>query len=144
MSQPQAQPRACPACHKRGAACKCGVTEAPCRHCEGGIAIPFTHPDGRITLEHGCDRLVEGWAVDGEGFVLVDGSRVMNAKSAPIKVRRTCNLTCQHCKQVNVEAPLVLYKRFERHLGRQMYWFGLPEGSWGEYRFCATCPEFGS
>lgn len=39
------------------------TTEAPCAHCVGGIAIPFEHPDGRVTLEHSCDRLVE----DGSG-----------------------------------------------------------------------------
>lgn len=122
---------------------KPGQTEAPCEHCEGGIAIAFTDAQGVTTLQHGCDRPVERWSVVA-GFVHVEGEAVLDAKGGPIKPRATCNLTCQRCKQVNVEAPLALYRRFEFALGRQMYWFGLIAGAWGKYRFCKDCPGFGS
>lgn len=60
--------------------------------------------------------------VDAEGFVVVDGSRVLDAKGNELKRRYTWQAMCQRCGgRGQVEKRLAVARRFERALGRIMY-----------------------
>ena len=74
----------------------------------------------------------------GTGIVWVGGEKVQGAYGQrQVIARHSCIVTCQRCYEINVEWPLVLWRRWETALGRRMYWFGPPPGPLPHY--CTAC-----
>ena len=85
------------------------------------------------------DQVVANWT-EQDGLVVVDGKVVQGAYGTrTVAVRRSTHVTCQRCKQVNVEVPLVLLKRYEHALGREMFWFGVPPEPYRMPERCIEC-----
>lgn len=60
--------------------------------------------------------------VDAQGYVLVDGQRVLNGQRKQVFARPTTEVVCQHCRDAVVTRRNALWRRWEESLGRHMYW----------------------
>lgn len=77
--------------------------------------------------------------VDAQGFVLVDGVRVLNAKGVMLKSRTSYQAHCQLCGQVNVTIPLRVVTEFEHAINARRYFHASPVGAFSDYRLCDGC-----
>lgn len=83
------------------------------------------------------EPIVENFTVDPQGFVLVEGARVVNnAAGDLLKHRASFNCTCQQCGQSNVPTPMVVVSEFESAMGRRKYWNRLAQRP---QKYCDTC-----
>ena len=87
------------------------------------------------------------FTTDPDGFALVAGARVLgNSANKLVRVETSYVAACQCCgsSSPGIVRPLVLLRRYERALGREMFWFGPPEKSFEQWRSeqrekCSAC-----
>ncbi len=83
--------------------------------------------------------------VDAQGFVLVNGERVLNhisnGKDVHLRACPVVKVHCQRCCTVNVNIPQRLVSEYEHAIERTRYFHASPVAAWKsvEYRLCTAC-----
>lgn len=93
----------------------------------------------------GCgEQIVKNWhpTVDEPNLVHVDGNKVYCGKdSKPLEIKRYSETSCPICGEPRTgEVETMLVRRYEKSLGRYMYWFvGLRYQDFSEqFNYCDT------
>ncbi len=81
--------------------------------------------------------------VDAQGFVLVNGERVFNAKRKHLSARKSYEGCCQRCAVGRIEIPLRVVTEYEHAIEMQRYFHVGPARAHSnrEYDLCPTCKE---
>jgi hypothetical protein len=151
MPTPLSSREGCCACGWRGSERELDANDVCPRCKQRGTMTTYYGDDERrvdeLTLEERralgfpeLEVVITDWT-DVDGFVHVDGKRVPGASGVDrVKVQSSFNAPCLHCHNLNIPVPLVLWKRFEHALAREMYWFAVPPGAYERRpRYCAPC-----